>query len=65
MADARLIWTSASQNIEAQAFVLNIGDEEVITRSVIYNDGAAPEIGSVQSSWNNPRTWGVSMSYMF
>jgi iron complex outermembrane receptor protein len=65
MADARLIWTSPSENIEAQAFVLNIGDEEVITRSTMYNDGAAPTIASVQSSWNNPRTWGVSATYSF
>jgi outer membrane receptor protein involved in Fe transport len=65
MFDARLVWTAANQAIEVQGYVLNIGEEEVITRSVIFNPGDAPDLGSVQSSWNNPRTWGVSATYNF
>lgn len=63
--DGRLVWLSSDQSIEVQAYVLNVGDEEVLTRSVIFNPGAAPNVGSIQSSWNNPRTWGVSATYNF
>jgi outer membrane receptor protein involved in Fe transport len=65
MTDLRLTWLSASQNIELQGYVLNVGDEEVLTRSVIFNPGAAPDIASIQASWNNPRVWGISASYNF
>ena len=61
--DARLVWTSASGSVEVQGFVLNIGDEEVVTRAVIFNP--TETLTSIQANWNNPRTWGVSVSYMF
>jgi outer membrane receptor protein involved in Fe transport len=63
--DARLIWTTADARIEVQGYVLNIGDEEVMTRSVIFNPGEAPDIASIQTSWNNPRVWGLSATYNF
>ena len=63
--DARLVWLSPGQSIEVQGYVLNIGDEEVLTRSVIFNPGDAPDLASIQASWNNPRIWGVSASYNF
>ncbi|MEH6587949.1 MAG: TonB-dependent receptor [Halioglobus sp.] len=65
IADARVSWTSSSQTVEVQGYVLNISDEEVLTRSVIFNPGDAPDIASIQSSWNNPRVWGLSASYNF
>jgi outer membrane receptor protein involved in Fe transport len=65
MFDARVVWVSSSRSVEVQAYVLNIGDEEVLTRSVIFNPGEAPDIASIQSSWNNPRVWGLSASYNF
>ena len=65
MFDARVVWVSPSQSIEVQGYVLNIGDEEVLTRSVIFNPGDAPDLASIQASWNNPRVWGVSASYNF
>ena len=65
IADARIVWVSSSQAIELQGYVLNIGDEEVLTRSVIFNPGDAPDIASIQSSWNNPRVWGLSATYNF
>ena len=61
----RLIWISPGQSIEVQGYVLNITDEEVLTRSVIFNPGGAPDLGSIQASWNNPTTWGLSASYNF
>jgi hypothetical protein len=63
--DARLIWTTADARIELQGYVLNIGDEEVMTRSVVFNPGEAPDIASIQTSWNNPRVWGLSATYNF
>lgn len=65
IADARVLWLSSSKAVELQAYVLNIGDEEVLTRSVIFNPGDAPDLAAIQSSWNNPRVWGLSASYNF
>jgi iron complex outermembrane receptor protein len=65
MLDARVTWVSPSQSISLEGYVLNMTEEEVITRSVIFNPGDAPDLGSIQSSWNNPRVWGVSASYNF
>ena len=63
--DLRLMWDSPSGAIHLNAFVLNVTDEEVFTRALIFNPGAAPEVGSIQTNWNNPRTWGVAMRYNF
>jgi outer membrane receptor protein involved in Fe transport len=63
--DLRLMWDSPSGAIHLNAFVLNATDEEVFTRALIFNPGGAPELGSIQTNWNNPRTWGVSMRYHF
>jgi iron complex outermembrane receptor protein len=65
MVDARLSWVSPNQNITVEGYVLNIGEEEVLTRSVMSNPGDFPDLASIQSSWNNPRIWGVSASYNF
>ena len=65
MVDARLSWVSSNQNIMVEGYVLNIGEEEVLTRSVMSNPGDFPDLASIQSSWNNPRIWGVSARYSF
>ncbi len=63
--DLRLIWTSANSRIQAQAFVLNVEDEAVLNRVVVFNPGGTRDLASLQAHWNNPRTWGVSVSYSF
>lgn len=63
--DLRLIWNSASGNLEAQVFVLNVEDDAQLTRGLIFNPGAAPDLASIQASWSNPRTWGVSLMSRF
>ena len=63
--DLRLIWTSANSRIQAQAFVLNMEDEAVLNRVVVFNPGGTQDLASLQAHWNNPRTWGVSVSYSF
>lgn len=63
--DLRLIWTSANSRIQAQAFVLNLEDEAVLNRVVVFNPGGTVDLASLQAHWNNPRTWGVSVTYSF
>ena len=63
--DLRLIWTSANSRIQAQAFVLNVEDEAVLNRVVVFNPGGTVDLASLQAHWNNPRTWGVSVTYNF
>ncbi len=63
--DLRLIWKSADGAYEVQGFIINIEDEAVLVRAAVFNPGAAPDITSLQASWGNPRTWGVSASYNF
>ena len=47
-----------------EAFMLNAGDEEVITRAVVHSQlqGAIP-FNSIQVNYNNPTTWGLSAKY--
>jgi len=63
--DLRLIWTSANSRIQAQAFVLNVEDEAVLNRVVVFNPRGTVDLASLQAHWNNPRTWGVSVTYSF
>ncbi|KUJ84499.1 hypothetical protein AVO43_02035 [Microbulbifer sp. ZGT114] len=63
--DLRLIWESPSASTEVQAFVLNMEDEAVLNRVVVFNPSANPEIASLQANWGNPRTWGMNISYNF
>ena len=57
--DFRVIWTSVNQNIEAEAFIENIEDEEVLART---NVGG---FDLVQSSYLYPQNYGVRVSYNF
>ena len=63
--DFRLMWDSPEGNWHVNAFVLNAGNEEVFTRALIFNPGARPEAASIQTNWNNPKTWGVAVRYNF
>lgn len=63
--DIRLIWTSASENMEVQAYVLNIEEEEILLRGLPFNPSGFPGGVSIQAQYGNPRTAGVSMTYHF
>ena len=63
--DLRLIWQSPSESTEIQAFVLNLENEAVLNRVVVFNPSADPSIASLQANWGNPRTWGANVSYRF
>ena len=57
--DLRATWTHADQPISVQAFVLNATDEIVQVGSDQFSQGRAI------ADFNNPRTWGVRLSYNF
>lgn len=57
--DFRLIWLSPNQQMEAEAFVENIEDEEVLART---NVGG---FDLVQTSYLYPRNYGVKFTYSF
>jgi outer membrane receptor protein involved in Fe transport len=63
--DVRLIWTSASGKTSIQAFVLNVEDEAVLNRVVVFNPAEDPNVASLQAHWGDPRTWGVIASFNF
>lgn len=69
--DARITWMLEDANIRVDAFVMNMFDEEVLTRAVVHNrgitdvGGTTGAVNSVQANWNNPRTWGFSFKYSF
>ncbi len=72
MSDLRMTYISPNDKWELQGFVQNIENNAVITRVVIFDTGNNVDIGgqsfplaSMQTDWNNPRTWGVSASYNF
>ena len=63
--DIRLMWTSASGRTSAQAFVLNVENEAVLNRVIVFNPGGTTDLASLQAHWGDPRTWGVSVSFDF
>ncbi len=64
--DLRLTWYNAERGLEIQAFVLNVEDEAVLTRSVFFGPGQADvATTSIQSNYSDPRTWGVQVSLDF
>jgi outer membrane receptor protein involved in Fe transport len=63
--DFRLMWDSPSGAFHVNAFILNATEEEVFTRALIFNPSSDPLLGSIQTHWNNPRIWGVSLRYDF
>ncbi len=57
--DIRVIWTSPNQNIEAEAFIENIEDEDVLART---NVGG---FDLVQTSYLYPQNYGARFRYNF
>jgi iron complex outermembrane receptor protein len=57
--DLRLFWESVDQHWVAEAFVENVGDEEVLQRSVGFGGGATIE------DYKDPSTWGLRLGYHY
>lgn len=64
--DLRVTWEFPN-NMNLEAFVLNAGDEEVLTRAVVHSQTHpnGNPLNSVQVNWNNPTTWGLGLNYRF
>jgi len=61
----RLIWNSPTGAWSANAFVLNVTEEETFDRALIFQPIANTHLASIQTNWANPRTWGVQVKYNF
>ncbi|MDG2071947.1 MAG: TonB-dependent receptor [Pseudomonadales bacterium] len=57
--DAKLIWESANGNWHAEAFVNNIGDEDVISNQEVTDSGI------YFANIKEPSLWGVAVGYQF
>jgi iron complex outermembrane receptor protein len=65
MANARVTWV-VNENLQVDMFVNNLTNKTVLTRAVVHSQivNSLP-VNSVQANWNTPRTWGVSLKYIF
>lgn len=64
--DFRLTWANEDLGLEAEFFVLNIEDEAVLTRAVVFTPSqAASPTASIQANYDNPRVWGFGLNYSF
>ncbi len=57
--DLRATWRAADMPLTAQLFILNAGDETYQIGGDQYSQGRAV------ADFNNPRTWGIRLSYNF
>lgn len=65
MIDARVSWI-INENVQVDFFVKNLTDETVLTRAVVASRIIdSKPANNVQANWNDPRTWGVSLKYVF
>ena len=64
--DIRLTWTDENRGLEVQAFVQNLENTSVLTRSVIFSPGQALNpTASIQANYADPRIWGVKIGLDF
>ena len=63
--DLRLTWTSPDESVIIEGFVLNFEDEAVLNRAVVFSPGGTINTATVQANWNDPRVWGLRVSYTF
>lgn len=64
--DLRLTWADKNRGLEVQAFVQNLENREVLTRSVIFDPGGQPApTASIQANYADPRIWGLRVSLDF
>ncbi len=64
--DLRVTWAQIDKGIELEFFVLNLEDEAVLTRAVVFSPSqAADPTASIQANYSNPRVWGVGLRYEF
>ncbi len=64
--DLRLTWENEDRGLRVQAFVQNLENKAVLTRSVIFSPSqAATPTASIQANYGDPRTYGISLGVDF
>jgi outer membrane receptor protein involved in Fe transport len=64
--DLRLTWESENSGLSIQAFVQNLENEAVLTRTVIFGPSeAATPTASIQANYADPRTYGLAVGLKF
>ena len=61
--DLRLNWDLPGNKINLQFYLENIEEEMNMNNAMIYNPVERPEIATILTSWGDPMTYGISMSY--
>ena len=57
--DLRLYWRSVSEQWEAQAYIENVTEEEVLQHTIVGGSDI------IQVSWGKPRMYGLRVGYKF
>lgn len=64
--DLRMVWRDEKKGLTLSGFIENATNEQVLTRSVVFAAGEANvPTASIQSNYNNPRTWGLKLGMDF
>ena len=64
--DLRVIWRNDDRGFEVEAFVENLEDEAVLTRSVIFTPSQADvPTAAIQANYADPRIWGIRLGVDF
>ena len=64
--DLRVTWAHLDKGLDVEFFVLNLEDEAVLTRAVVFTPSqAAVPTASIQANYSNPRVWGIGLRYEF
>lgn len=64
--DIRVTWTDENRGLNVEAFVQNLENTSILTRSVVFSPAqAALPMASIQANYADPRIWGVRLSLDF
>ncbi len=61
--DLRLFWDLPGNKVKLQFYLENIEEETNMNNAMIYNPVERPEIATILTSWGDPMTYGLTMSY--
>ena len=61
--DIRVSWDLPGNKIKLQFYLENIEEEKNMNNAMIYNPVERPDIATILTSWGDPMTYGITMSY--
>lgn len=61
--DIRMFWDLPGDRIRLQFYLENFGEEVNMNNAMIYNPVENPDIATILTSWGDPMTYGLTMSY--